>query len=444
MWLAVVAATSSGLLYAEGVLKSGWFEAALAILLAWYVGARRPPASLLPLFLGLASVSVTLVCADMVLRPFMGSRLSFTAFNEYSHNHPSLPIVGRWDADLHLTERSYGDLAAMSGDETLRQPRDIDIHIDHWGFRNISVPESIEVLILGDSFSAGMGTSQEQIFSSLLQHHGYRVYNLSYPGGPYDQFVNLAVESPRLRFDKTVKLIWTLYVGNDLDDAGGEIWDRGAFPWQSPAQQWQVRYRTYRNRSPLNRLSANLLSRRRQGATDSVSVRQVGDGNSILFYDSQDRWSRRSKGEILAHPNFAKLGRTLSSMRELAYELKLPVTVLILPTKGDVYRWIVEGRPPLREDLTATGFAEAVCRACDDAGFHCIDMKSTFVEEAVRLYTASGEWLWWRDDTHLGERGHRLVAQFILDHVLNEGSTFQGDRRDHQYQQVDGSRALNR
>src|SRR5579885_84050 len=100
------------------------------------------------------------------------------------------------------------------------------------------------------------------MFSSLLAGRlGGRVYNLGFPGGPYDQYLNLAIEWPRLPLAPSAGLVWTFFVGNDLDDAGGEVWDLDALPWRSSLGQMLVRYRTFRNRSPLNRLMENLRAR---------------------------------------------------------------------------------------------------------------------------------------------------------------------------------------
>ena len=45
----------------------------------------------------------------------------------------------------------------------------------------------------GDWFAAGTG--EDDIFARLLERqYGYRIYHAGYPGGPYDQFVNLAIE----------------------------------------------------------------------------------------------------------------------------------------------------------------------------------------------------------------------------------------------------------
>jgi len=368
----------------------------------------------------LTAVSLTLVAADIVLRPFLERRLNYTALNVYSHSHPPLPIVARWDENLDLVDELYGDLAAMHGDPSLREMRRIVFQTDEAGFRNTSVPEYVDLLIIGDSFSAGWGTSQEQIFSRLLQRYSVRTYNLAYPGGPYDEYINFAIEWPRLRMASPARLVWTIYVGNDLDDAGGSVWDIDSLPWRSSIGQGLVRYRTYRNRSPLNRLSNNVLARWRntQSNGSGITIRRMPKGAAVLFLDSHDAWSRRSKAEIEAHGNYAKLCRTFAAMKELATDRRVDVTVLILPTKGDVYRWMVEQRLPAPKDRAPSAIGEAIRQACEQAGLRCVDMKPYLADQAIRLYESSGELLWWRDDTHFGDRGHEAVARFIAEQIL--------------------------
>jgi hypothetical protein len=92
--------------------------------------------------------------------------------------------------------------------------------------------------------------------------------------------------------------------------------------------------------------------------------------------------------------------------------------VLILPAKGEVYPWILDERAPAPEDARSSGFALAVLGACERAGLRCLDTKPYLVEEARRVFAASGDLLWWRDDTHLGERGHEAVARLIAERVL--------------------------
>ena len=100
-------------------------------------------------------------------------------------------------------------------------------------------------------------------------------------------------------------------------------------------------------------------------------------------------------------------------MKRLTEEKKVRLTVFILPTKGEVYRWILDRREPRPEDARLSGFAQAVLAECESVQLRCVDTKPYLVAEARRLFEQSGELLWWRDDTHLGERGHAAVAAFI-------------------------------
>lgn len=217
-------------------------------------------------------------------------------------------------------------------------------------------------------------------------------------------------------------IIWTLYTGNDLDDAGGEVWDLDALPWRSWLGRWQVTYRTFRNRSPLNRIGENLRIRIFSPPGSNVLVKTLPHGRPMLLSQTQEAWSLKSKDEVERHPNFPKLERTFSAMRDLVQARALTLHVLILPTKGDVYRWLFDRRAPNPEDERPSGFAQAVLDACRRAGMHCVDTKPYLVREARRVFEESGTLLWWRDDTHLGEEGHRAVAAFIATEVLKQST----------------------
>ncbi|MES4786889.1 MAG: hypothetical protein C4294_14945, partial [Nitrospiraceae bacterium] len=81
--------------------------------------------------------------------------MNYTALNVYSHKLPYLPIVGRWDAHLHLIDDQYGDVAALAGDPALGERRRIVFQTDAAGFRNGDVKAPIDLVVLGDSFGAG-------------------------------------------------------------------------------------------------------------------------------------------------------------------------------------------------------------------------------------------------------------------------------------------------
>ncbi len=418
--LALVAAGVTAAPFAEGVLKNGWIEVVLLVPVVLVFLLSDPPAWTENLLLSLTALCLAVSVADLLLRPTLGPRLHYTPMNLFARKLPRLPIVGRWDQNVTFSGEAYGDLAALTGEPALREPRWIDFRTDEAGFRNERGRKPIDLLVLGDSFAAGAGTSQDNIFARVLETRYRRsVYNLAYPGGPYDQFVNFAIEWPRLPLAPQVTLIWTLYTGNDLDDAGGEIWDLSALPWRERAGEWIVRYRTFRNRSPLNQLMEGWRARW-GGAAGGVVVRRLPDGGSALFLSSHEAWGMKSRAEVERHPNFSKLERTFAAMQALAGERGVPIVVLILPTKGEVYRWLLTQRPSAQWEERPSGFAQAVLAACERARLRCLDVKPFLVAEARRVFEATGDLLWWRDDTHPNERGHRAIADLIAREVLGQ------------------------
>ncbi|MFM8552776.1 MAG: alginate O-acetyltransferase AlgX-related protein, partial [Nitrospiraceae bacterium] len=131
-------------------------------------------------------------------------------------------------------------------------------------------------------------------------------------------------------------------------------------------------------------------------------------------------WSHKSLIDIERHENFSKLERTLQAMQQLTAARGLEVTVFILPTKGEVYRWMLNQRVPMPEDQESSGFARAVLKACERAKLRCLDAKPYLYGEADRLFQATGSLLWWRDDTHMGELGHEAMAALIARDVLHQ------------------------
>jgi hypothetical protein len=361
---------------------------------------------------------VALVTCDLAGRPFADSYLHFNPANMFSRKLPNLSILGRWDAHVNYRGQACGDLAAMKGEKEWREIREVVFQTDHLGFRNDKVHEPVDLIVLGDSFTAGTGTSQDKIFSRVLESsYGRFVYNMGYPGGPYDEYLNFAIESPKLAVRPQAELIWVFYEGNDLDDPGGETWDLSSLPWKSDVGAALVRYRTFRNRSPINQIMEG-MRKRLWGKTDDVIVRTLPDGRPFLFAGWQELWGTRSQSEIEAHSNFTRLDTTMKAMQRLAIERNVRVSVLIMPTKGQVYRWVLDQRSAMPADALSSGFALAVLGECQRIRLRCFDIKGFLTAEAIRLYQSSEEVLWWRDDTHLSDRGHEVVAKFIAHEIL--------------------------
>ena len=156
-------------LYAEGVLKSCWLEVFLLTPLLWVMvspsfGPRQKGA-----MVAMVMTCVALVVCDLAGRPFADSYLHYSPAKMFSRKLPNLPILGRWDANVTYSGQAYGDLAAMKGEKEWREIREVVFQTDHPGFRNGKIHEPIDLIVLGDSFTAGTGTSQDEIFSQVLE-----------------------------------------------------------------------------------------------------------------------------------------------------------------------------------------------------------------------------------------------------------------------------------
>ncbi|MCC6965798.1 MAG: hypothetical protein IT391_05885 [Nitrospira sp.] len=410
--IAALAIVATILPFAEGILKNGLLEIVLLVPVVWLMVASRTREPALRSVLVLVSLCVALTLCDLLLRPLIGDRLHYSPMNLHQRRLPALPMLGRWDPGVDFSGEVYGDLAAMTGMQAFREPRLVEFQTDAKGFRNGPLRSPIDAIVLGDSFSAGVGVSQTKTWAALLgQRLGWSVYNLSYPGGPYDQYINFSIETPELHLTRESQLIWTLYTGNDLDDTGGEKWDLDALPWRTGVSAALVNYRTFRARSPLRQAWDSIRSRW-SGISDDVVVRSLPDDRSILFYRPQEIWGLRGRTDVERHPNFAKLQTTLREMNAKVDRMGIRMTVIILPTKGEVYRWLLN--PETQDNARSSGFAQAVLAACRQISLTCVDSRAYLESEARRIYDRSHELLWWRDDTHMNDRGHDALATFVI------------------------------
>ncbi len=96
---------------------------------------------------------------------------------------------------------------------------------DEWGFRNLEVPVSTEVVALGDSNTWGVAARWDESWpSEFARKTGQRVYNLGMGGyGPVEYFHLLETKALSLNPDLVVV---ALFLGNDFFEAYRSVSDR--------------------------------------------------------------------------------------------------------------------------------------------------------------------------------------------------------------------------
>ena len=387
---------------------------ALALLIL-YLRASRHRRLIEGGVLALISLAISLTVLELALRPFAVSRVQ--AFR--TERLPELPVVERFARNASLVGPIVGDLGLLTGVAQLQERREIVFRSDAFGFRNDEVPAEVDVLLLGDSFGVGVVSQEHTIRAFLAGASRRRVYDLSQPRtGPWVQYVNLLVEAPRLRFARGAHVVWLFYTGNDLLEPNGAVWRREELPWRGTIGSWWTRLENFRAQAALPAVTTRVWLRVRplvwKSSTAAAIVgRMVPGGVPLVVLREAEEMAKLPVGLVTLHPNWPLLRRTMNEAAELVRGRGASLTIVVLPTKGEVYRWLLEGRPLAAGDAEPSGFATAVLTACTELRIPCEDAKPRLVREAHVRYTTAQEFVFWRDDTHLNHVGNRVVADLV-------------------------------
>ncbi len=370
------------------------------------------------LLLSIVALCLGLSVVDVIARPVLAPMLHHCPHGMYFHRFPPLPLLYRYDAKVSYVGRAYGDLAAP-GDRQSREYRTIRFVTDDFGFRNEppdrhAPTRDLDVVILGDSFGVGIGTTQERTWATILRRaYGLEVYNLSMPGSPWHEYVNLAIESSRLRMRKGTVVIWALFPANDLDEPYYHL-DLGRLPWRGPVGELRQSLRTFRERSPLRDLAIRL---RLSSDPHLVIARDFGGGR-LLFLSDYTRARERTRQDIQAHPNFRAFVETFGAVVRLAALKQVTLAVLVVPSKEEVYAWVLDEGPPWSTHRTPSAFSSLVEEMSTRAGLPFLDLKPFLIDASKAAFADSGQLLWWRDDSHWNDRGHATVAALVYERLL--------------------------
>jgi len=366
----------------------------------------------------LLSICLGVTLTDLIARPIFLHLSSARPAERYIYRWPPLPLLQRYIARVNFDGSTYGDLASASTRPEWREWHQIRFVTDEYGFRNEPSRPGFEarpfdVIVLGDSFGVAASTTQEETLSSVLtRDYGLSVYNLSISReGPRQQYANLVLEGPRLNTREGADVLWLIFGGNDLDDPyNAEL--ENPKPG-NPALLTTIAnaYRDFRARSPVRRLLAHI-------DTSFILERKFVDGRRMLFNDYYAQRRSRTAYDIMQHPNFEALKTTMTAMQKLTEQRRLHVTVAFVPSKEEVYAWVLDGASPWSTSPEPSAFSRVLDHLCAERGFQFIDLKPTLLEEARREYEESRGLIWWADDTHWNGQGQRAAARVIYQDLL--------------------------
>lgn len=375
----------------------------------WARAERAVRRTLLVVLVGASTATLT----DVAARGFV--RLAQRPEDIYARRHPPLAIVGRFAPGVRFEGEVHGDLAAMMRDPPVRIRRRVRFATDARGFRNDVEPDARphDVVVLGDSFAFGSGTTQDETWvHRLTSEHGLAAYTMGFPGSPWQGCVNAQIDLPGVAVREGGALVFMLFSGNDLDDVWKESLDPAELGWPAPWwTQLQVRLESWRKRSPFHHL------RRRSAAAEPgpppvVTARTPG-GAPALFYRQYVAAAARSREQVRAHPGYASVVASLRRARSLAEARGLRFVVVCAPTKAEVHPEALPDAGPFRPGA----FAEEMAEVCRADGVPCLDLLPL-----LRAHVASGGGdVYWPDDTHWSPAGNEVVAREVARFLRADG-----------------------
>jgi hypothetical protein len=413
-----------GIFYVD--MRIYWIVPVLALIF-WILIRPRMAIGTKKVIAILLSVSLMLVAADTVLRPiyFIRQIFYYRPHEMFNHRWPPFSNLARYETEVSFEGEIFGDLAVMMGMGEHSERRRVSFESDELGFRNKpgACKRQNDMILLGDSFGAGVGISQDRTWSALFEkNYGLLTYNLSFPGSPWSELMNLKLELKNINTRKGALLLWALFAGNDLDDIFGEDTDLPEL--SGPLEQARVWWSTFRKRSILRRAFKSIEASMKPVEQAAVTVRDLPRGGKMFFWPPYMARMNQTSEEVESHENFGRLKAVFETMKEFSRTRDLQVVVVSLPSKPEIYPWILENGKPWPEKGQTSGFSEAVRGLCLENHFPFLDLKPDFIEEARKLYDEKGEFLWWRDDTHWNEHGNEAAARIVYEkliHPLQEG-----------------------
>ena len=325
---------------------------------------------------------------------------------------------------------THGNLSNMGNLPQLRVDRPQVFSTDGRGFRNAAnlTAAPLDGLVLGDSFVAGYGMSDDDTFPvQLSKATGLRFYNA---GGPYSYAATarrLAGELPLRTRDAIV--IWTEGVDvaemrqaeaaammpdrrtrlvTALFGARGERLRSTARGWYFTSPLKIIAEKAFLSISNdvvlPNRFAANVVQRR------------LVNGTTMLFYP-RDVHDFHAARDVTASVDHLRL--IAARMREAGFN----PAIVLAPSKYTVYQPLIAGGTPPAGDAVHPLRRIAAALAAD--GIRTLDLTDV-LQAAAATELPSGRYVYWRDDTHWNRAGVAVAADAVQRAWFSSNSHSQG------------------
>ena len=315
---------------------------------------------------------------------------------------------------------------------------------DEWGFRNKTVPQSVDIVAIGDSHTFGNTAKTAESWPSVLgQLTGRTVYNLGMGGYGPNQYYHL-LTTKALSLNPRI-IICGLYFGDDFDNAfrmtyGLEYWSFlrqksfnriDADIWEDPdnpslGRSWDRKMRVWLSQHSLvyQILFHGPLAARFIGSAQIANAARFNDLATTLVVDDKniaEAFLPKSplrgldQGEESVQEGMRITLKILKDMHELTAKNNAEFIVLVIPTKEMVYSDYLEGNQNLKlADVIHKLLSQE--RMARQKVFSFLDEANIrYVDALPSLKQGVGQEIYARSagDMHPGKHGYRKIAEAV-------------------------------
>lgn len=359
--------------------------------------------NLVVLVCALASLSIALELAARWLSP--------SSMKPYYRPHEMLALekIYRPNQKVRVAV-PHGDLLATDPmlPQDLAQPREEVFATDSIGYRNDQDFTQEKFLIVGDSFVAGIGNTQEDVLTMQLRRDfGINAYNLGFPADTQGYAERIAWA--RSKFPNISCIGMVLFEGNDFQLVNStEVASRNAIP--KGFQQVVKSYiRLIRGNSEFSKMFYGLTTRAWEVVQERIKTRSPGSDAREL--SSRTTFVKSVRGapmgflhgyaEVVQRQTFDDYNFVRDRLTEA-----MPDFVLFVPDKYRIYSRLfddsaVDQLPNAQWDYLSSVTARL--------GIPAVNLTEPLIERAQQIIS-DGRTVFWRDDTHWNREGISVGA----------------------------------
>lgn len=323
-------------------------------------------------------------------------------------------------------------------------------NFDKWGFRNRAVPETSDIVAVGDSHTYGNTARMIDSWPYVLgEMTGRQVYNMALGGyGPNQYFYLTKTKALGL---KPRMIIWGLYMGDDFEGTysltyGKDFWaylrvlppqEVGPDAWEPPESDTRIkRIRVWLSQHcVIYQLGLHSgFGGRVAGEAQIRNAPQLSPGmaTSLIVPEKGILEAFRPRGVLsrldLENPNVREGMRItfelLKQTKELCEKNQIQFLVVVIPTKELVFSDYLEhdSNLPLNDIIDKLLVNEREAEA--ETFKFMTDNHISYVDPLPSMKKSIGEGLYARSagDMHPNKNGYRVIGETVAEYLQRVGT----------------------